>query len=110
MTHSNLPKLTRVVHVEQTSVWAHSEVTEAETLVEMEVIAPEPAVPQHFAPTVDKTSQHVFQQKTVGCYSVVLLSMLRGFYTWYLHLFLESCIKQVLDFFFFYFFYDFTRD
>ncbi|KAK7153925.1 hypothetical protein R3I94_007323 [Phoxinus phoxinus] len=50
---------------EQTSVWAHSEVTEAETLVEMEVIAPEPAVPQHFTPTVDKTSQHVFQQKTV---------------------------------------------
>ncbi|XDV30707.1 hypothetical protein PO909_033559 [Leuciscus waleckii] len=50
---------------EQTSVWAHSEVTEAETFVEMEVIAPEPAVPQHFTPIVDKTSQHVFQQKTV---------------------------------------------
>ncbi|XP_051761057.1 rac GTPase-activating protein 1 isoform X1 [Ctenopharyngodon idella] len=50
---------------EQTSVWAHSEVTEAETLVEMEVIAPEPAVPQDFTPTVDKTLQHVFQQKTV---------------------------------------------
>ncbi|KAL1268050.1 hypothetical protein QQF64_033413 [Cirrhinus molitorella] len=50
---------------EQTSVWAHSEVTEAETVVEMEVSAPEPAVPQDPTPTVDKTLQHVFQQKTV---------------------------------------------
>uniref|UniRef100_A0A8C1JAT1 Si:ch1073-416j23.1 n=1 Tax=Cyprinus carpio TaxID=7962 RepID=A0A8C1JAT1_CYPCA len=50
---------------EQTSVWAHSEVTEAETVVEMEVSAPEPVVPQDLTPTVDKTLQHVFQQKTV---------------------------------------------
>ncbi|XP_026127835.1 rac GTPase-activating protein 1 isoform X1 [Carassius auratus] len=50
---------------EQTSVWAHSEVTEAETVVEMEVSVPEPAVPQDLTPTVDKTLQHVFQQKTV---------------------------------------------
>lgn len=72
MTHSNLPKLTRVLHAEQTSVWAHSEVTGAETVAEMEVSTPEPAIPQDLTPTVDKTLQHVFQQKTVGGCSVVL--------------------------------------
>lgn len=50
---------------EQTSVWAPSGTTEAETIVEMEVTSPEPALPQDFTPTVDKTLQHVFQQKTV---------------------------------------------
>ncbi len=81
MTHCNLLKLTRVLHAEQTSVWAHSEVTEAETVVEMEVSTPEPAVPQEdLTPAVVKTLQHVFQQKTVGGHSVVLLNILWGFH------------------------------
>ncbi|XP_055071428.2 rac GTPase-activating protein 1 [Misgurnus anguillicaudatus] len=51
---------------EQTSVWATSEATEAETIVEMEVTTPEPILPQDLSPpAVDKTLQHVFQQKTV---------------------------------------------
>ncbi|KAI7808958.1 hypothetical protein IRJ41_021871, partial [Triplophysa rosa] len=50
---------------EQTSVWAPSEATETETIVEMEVTTPEPGLLQDFTPTVDKTLQHVFQQKTV---------------------------------------------
>ncbi|XP_051564789.1 rac GTPase-activating protein 1 [Myxocyprinus asiaticus] len=50
---------------EQTSVWAPSEAMEAETIVEMEVTTPEPRLPQGFTPTVDKSLQHVFQQKTV---------------------------------------------
>lgn len=66
MKHSNLPKLSGVLRAEQTSVWAHSEVIQAETLVEMEVSAVEPAVLQDLTPTVEKTVQHVFQQKTVG--------------------------------------------
>lgn len=76
MTHSNLLKLTRVLRAEQTSVWTHSEVTEAETVVEMEVSAMEPAVPQDLTPVVEKTLQHVFQQKTVGGRSVVFLNIL----------------------------------
>ncbi|KAA0715908.1 Rac GTPase-activating protein 1 [Triplophysa tibetana] len=50
---------------EQTSVWAPCEATETETIVEMEVTTPEPRLLQDFTPTVDKTLQHVFQQKTV---------------------------------------------
>lgn len=72
----SLSKLTRIFHSEQTSVWAPSEATEAETIVEMEVTTPEPALPQDFTPTVDKTLQHVFQQKTVGNHLAVLHNVL----------------------------------
>lgn len=71
----SLPKLTRIFHSEQTSVWAPSEATETETIVEMEVTNPEPRLLQDFTPTVDKTLQHVFQQKTVGYDTTVLNNM-----------------------------------
>ncbi|TRY94110.1 hypothetical protein DNTS_003201, partial [Danionella cerebrum] len=50
---------------EQTSVWAQSEILEAETIAEIEVITPEPPLLQELTPIITKTLQHVFQQKTV---------------------------------------------
>ncbi|XP_026878277.2 rac GTPase-activating protein 1 [Electrophorus electricus] len=52
-------------HAELTSVWASSEVTEAEIVPEMEETVVETARPPDNTPMVEKSLQHVFLPKTV---------------------------------------------